>query len=322
MTKLRLFFFSASWLLAACASQAVSMQSGSQMPSVSALRGSVPDSGYSWIARDAKRRDLLYVSNNRNIKIYSYPRLRMEGTIRTGLLQGGECTDAKGDVFVTNTDNGEIIEYAHGENKPIAVLHNPTADPLGCAIDPITGNLAVASLGFEDGSVAIYPNATGSPTTYTSPAFIEFDFCGYDNAGNLFVDGNSSPGSGNFAFAELPKGGSGLETVSLNQYISWPGGVEWDGKHITVGDQTTPVIYQFAVSGSSGTEVGSISFGGGAEYVAQYEIFGKHIIVPNMCVGSCSDVLIYDYPAGGNAIKSISDGISYPEGVVVSRVKR
>src|SRR6202034_3377504 len=74
----------------------------------------------------------------------------------------------------------------------------------------------------------------------------EFYFCGYDDEGNLFVDGLSAPGTGHFALAELPKGGSALKTITPNQYIGWPGGVQWDGKHVAIGDQITPVIYQFS----------------------------------------------------------------------------
>jgi hypothetical protein len=276
----------------------------------------------SWMAPDAKSKDLLYVSNTNTVTIYSYPHGKLEGRIRFGFVPVGECVDKKGDVFITNLDTEQILEYAHGGTKPIATLESPTADPYGCAIDPTTGNLAVSSLGFgTNGSVGIYKNARGTPTIYRDRSFQEYEFCGYDASGNLFVDGDNKDAA--FEFAELPKGGGALKSVTLNQNIGWPGGVQWDGKYVTVGDQTAPVIYQFVIQGTSGTKVGSTSLGGSdVGAVAQFLILGHRLIVPNGCTGSCTgNVLYYDYPAGGEATKTITNGVRYPHGLVVSKAQ-
>jgi hypothetical protein len=81
--------------------------------------------------------------------------------------------------------------------------------------------------------------------------------------------------------------------------------VQWDGKYITVVDTgvSPAVIYQLAISGSSGTEVGSTALGG-SEKIEQTWIQGKRIIGPNLT--SNSDVGFWNYPAGGSTIKSIS----------------
>ena len=128
-----------------------------------------------------------------------------------------------------------------------------------------------------DGNVAIFKNAGGNPTYYKLSRFAEYFFCGYDNEGNLFVDGLSR-GAGDFVLAELPKSGDTLTKVDLNQYIGFPGGVQWDGKHLAVGDQTTNV-YQFSIAGSQATLVGKTRLAG-ATYVKQFWIQNQTLIAP------------------------------------------
>lgn len=284
---------------------------------------SMPDASRrapSWIAPDAASQDLLYVSDVSTVTVYSYPKGKLEGTLRGFGLAGGQCVDNKGDVFVTDTDAGQILEYAHGGKKPVAVLKSPADDPLGCSIDPTTGDLAVASLGFGDAAaVGIYKHARGTPKIYQNPTFHQYWYCGYDAAGNLFVDGINSTAV--FEFAELKKGRNDLKSITLNQTIGWPGGVQWDGKYMVIGDQNTPVLYQFVVKGSSGRKVGSTSLGGSdVTAIGDFFILGSELIAPNHCSGSCTgDVLYYSYPAGGLPTKTITNGVRYPHGLSVSR---
>lgn len=222
-------------------------------------------------------------------------------------------------MFITNLDYNEVVEYAHGGEKPILVLHDPNPVPAGCAVDLATGDLAVSSLGSgTGGGVAIYKGARGTPRTYTDPVFKEYFLCAYDDKGNLFVDGQDNYGA--FKFAELPEGRKTFTNITLNQGIGFPGGVQWDGKHVAVGDQNFPVIYQFAIKGSSGDEEGKTSLGSGAGDVFQFFVLGSRVIVPNQCKASCTgNVLYYEYPAGGTATKTIMKDVRYPHGAVVSK---
>ncbi|MGB8908864.1 MAG: hypothetical protein WCC84_08960 [Candidatus Cybelea sp.] len=242
----------------------------------------------------------------------------------------GECTDANGDVFIVNLTGG-VSEFAHGSRKRLRVFQTPTADPVGCAVDPMTGDLAVASLGFGSrGTVAIYKNARSKPTIYRNSGFHEYFYCGYDDEGNLFVDGLASDGSGNFVFAELPKDGTLLKTVTLNQYIGWPGQVEWDGKYMAVGDEITPAIYRFAIRGSHGTRAGTISLGGHAQMVEPFWIQDQTVIVPNAYsrghgtqLKGHSDILFFNYPGGGEPTTTIKHSdFDPPESAVVSLAPR
>lgn len=276
----------------------------------------------SLISSDATSQDLLYVSDVRTVTVYSYPQGKYIGTLRHFYLATGMCVDNKGNVFVVDGGYYKIFEYAHGGTKRIATLQSPTKGPVGCSVDPTTGDLAVGSLGFGSApTVAIWKNARGKPKTYQDSAFHQFYFCSYNDRGNLFVDGLTAPGSGHFGLAALPKGASQLKNIAVSQYISYPGGVEWDGKHVAVGDQNRPVIYQLAIARGRGTVVGTTHMGSGARSVKQFWIQGQTLIAPNTIPGHGgygSKALLYHYPAGGKAFKEISKHVIAAQGAVVS----
>ena len=177
--------------------------------------------------------------------VYSYPRGKVEGTLTGFDVPAGECSDRAGNVFITSFLASEIVEYAHGGTSPIATLSDPGEYPVGCSVDPTTGNLAVTNqltTSYFAGDLAIYPNASGTPTTYTAPNFYYYFFCTYDNKGNLYVDGlsngtNSSTGQ----YAELPAGSSNLESITIDQDI-YPLGIQWDGKYVAIGAQTVEKV--------------------------------------------------------------------------------
>ena len=310
----------AAALLAGCGGSQPPIGAPGAMPQSRAIATHAERSG-SWMLPDAKGGDLLYVSDNRTVTVYSYPRGRLEGTLRGFYISSGECVDSKGNVFITNFGTSQIFEYAHGDTKRLAVLDSPSAGPNGCSIDPLSGDLAVATLGADfNGAIELYKAARGRPTMYTDSNFQQFYFCGYDPNGNLFVDGLSEAGTGHFAFAELPKGKTALKNVTLDQYIGWPGEVQWDGAHIAVADEANPVIYRFNIRGRVGTMVGKTELAE-ADEMKQFWIQGQTVILPNSYPGSHSlqsDALYYNYPAGGNPTKKITKGVRDAQGAVVS----
>ncbi len=240
-------------LLAGCGGSRPPIAGPGAIPPALASAVSIELDG-SWMAPDAPTQDLLYVSDTTWVDVYSYPEGKLEGVLRHFYIAQGMCVDQKGNVFITDEGNNKVYEYAHGGTKRLSVLEGSWR-PVGCSIDPTTGNLATS--GIEDyGDVAVYKGARGSPTTYKNSSFLEYFWCGYDDKGNLFVDGQNQTNA--FEFAELPKGSSNLKSITLKQSMGWPGGVQWDGKHMAVGSYYppptgNPVIYQFDISGSKGT---------------------------------------------------------------------
>jgi hypothetical protein len=265
------------------------------------------------MAPEAKTKDLLYITNpgSNDVLVYSYPQYKLVGTL-TGLYYNffadGVCAEKKGNVWIVGNAAGELIEYAHGGTTAIASLSDPGYYPTICSVDPITGNLAVANKQSNNnsnpqpGNVAIYAHAKGTPTLYKDSALFQVWFCGYDDKGNLYIDGTKGY-SVNFGFAELPKGKAKITNIALKGgTIYFPGKILWDGKHVVVGDQTyqnkypyTSGIYQ--TTGAGGKIVGTTALTGSSD-VAGFWLEGSTVIAPDL---GLLDVNLYKYPAGGKS---------------------
>ena len=265
------------------------------------------DGDASWIRPGAANGPLLYVSSlgSRAVYIFSYPHLQLVGVLgQHGWDQPvGICSDSKGNVFLTLIYDSKIIEYAHGGTKPIVTLSDPDSYPSSCAIDPTTGNLAAAGAGYLNSAlyegVAIYAGAKGKPKIYQDSYFASGGFCGYDNKGNLFEDG-STRSYQSFLLVELAKGAKTFSQITVNQHIDASGGVQWDGKHITVFDFVAGAIYGLKITGSTATVVSSTTLDNSEGGYGTW-IEGHQVVVPNEAEGR---VDLYDYPAGGDAIKT------------------
>jgi hypothetical protein len=267
---------------------------------------------------EAKNEALLYVSNVYTITVYSWPKGKLVGTLNNFDKPYGECVDAKGDVYVTDSTFGKIYEYAHGGTKPIHVLKDPEYQPYGCAVDPITGNLAVANYSdasAREGNLAIYRKARGYPKSYIGENFYYYYYCGYDPKGNLFVDGLDDYGE-NFEFGELPKGGDEIKNILLPNSVNFAGGIEWDGEYVAVGDGGAN-IYQYTFSQEETTLEGTTTLTGSGLEVGQFGIANGSVVTPNQFF-SGSGVLVYPYPAGGASTQSITNGVFYPFSSVIS----
>jgi hypothetical protein len=107
----------------------------------------------------------------------------------------GLCVDKQGDVFVPHIDTSKIFEYRHAAKKPKAILQDPHELPSDCSVDPKTGNLAVTNTSMPytgRGDVLIFPHAKGKPRRYRDPEINSYQFCGYDDRGDLYLDGMST----------------------------------------------------------------------------------------------------------------------------------
>jgi len=278
-------------------------------------RSAIPDRRPSWISPDAKKIPLLYVSDlgTGDVYIYAYRTGVLKGTLTGFKRPWGLCTDRVGNVYVTDNAATLIHKYAHGGTKPIATLKDPGDTPGGCAVDPTTGDLAIANVstfGSDPGDVAIYRRGRSPRQTFKAPGISFYEYCGYDNAGNLFVDGQQG---GAFAFAELPAGGDAFTDIDLNAGIRFGGSVQWDGAHVAIGDYLAEKIDEFDIGPSGATEVGSTPLGG-VSFAVQFSIDGAKVVSPD---ANGADVLFWNYPAGGSPTSTIS-GLKTPWGVTVS----
>ena len=275
---------------------------------------------------DAKRKpEEQFISNYGNsyaksstIGVFEYPHRKdaQIGTIIGPPAAQGECTNVlfgvgKKTFWVTSSAStpDSLYEFKVGGFSPIRTLSVPSGDtPVACAIDPSTGNLAAASL--FNGKVTLFKGASGTGTDLQTPLFEAF-FDGYDNAGNLFVDGNNSAGS--FLFVELPKGKTTWITLS-GVAVEFPGAVQWDGKYITVNDQIARDTFGYTCSGKTCTLKRTVALHSGCK---QTWIAKGYVICPeggNTHGGG--GVEIIKYPAGGGAIATLTGSFSSPLGAV------
>ena len=274
-------------------------------------------------------KDLLYVSNidSDTVNVYSYPGDKRLGTL-TADFDGpdGICVDKQNDIWVVNNQGASLVEYKHGGKSPIATLSGIVL-PIGCSVDPTTGDLAVTSYGVDSsggGSVSIFAHAKGTPKVYTDSEIPHFNFCGYDPKGNLYADGTDASQT-TFHFAELPKGKKTFKNIALKGgVIYYPGMVQWDGKYVAVGDQEAggasneDAIYQ--TTGAGGKIVHETPLdAGGLEEIIGFWIQGSTVIGPNaLTISGANDVGFYKYPAGGKPTKILKKGFAAPQGSAIS----
>jgi hypothetical protein len=263
--------------------------------------------GKSWMAPEAKSEDLLYVAacGGSGVSAFSYPRGRLVGSLHVAGC--GLCSKANGDFYVTSGDH--IYEYTHGGTSPIATLNDFTGNAFDCSVDPTTGSLAVTNpqaYYSGAGSVMIYRGGK-LKLIYWDTNLYHVDFCTYDDKGNLFIDG-STYSSSSVGFAELANHSRRLRTITLNQTFANAGAIRWDGAHLLVGQgsgsQQSSTLYQFGISGSEGTEVGSVPLIDAVD-LSWYWIQGSRVIGSDYSKNA--DAGIWKYPIGGNPIKTLSE---------------
>lgn len=264
-------------------------------------------------------RPLLYVSDagNDNVSFFTYPKLKLVGTLSGFGAVRGLCGNKGGDVYVVDAQNDEVIRYKHGATAPSKILYDQGYHPNGCAIDPVTGKMAVTLTAQSGGPgvLALFTHAGGRPVYYGTANIATPAYCAFDNQGNLFIDGTDK--NGNFAFGEMPVDYHTVFTVTLNQAIAVPGGIQWDGSYIAVGDEgagsDNSTIYRFTVSGFAGTLQGTVRLNASSQ-VAQFWIGKAKVVGPN---SGSTHVKLWTYPAGGAALESLG-GFKEPIAAVLS----
>jgi hypothetical protein len=270
--------------------------------------------------RHDRSNQLLYVSDfmTWDVQVYNYPSNGKQkspaGTLTGFTGPEGECVDkARHNVFITNEGESQIWEFAYGATSPTVELIDPNELPVGCSIDPATGNLAVTNifdLASASGSVSLYvppfKNGNTPSNNYSDSAIFFYYFLAYDTNGNLFVDGcgfavHGCNFSGSFRLAELPKGSSTFTNLSISNAIKFPGGVNYDDRrdYVDVTDQIGQATYGYAVSGSAATLKQTTPMGLSNSDIVQSSLTpGLAGIIGPDAQNANADT--YFYPAGGS----------------------
>jgi hypothetical protein len=273
--------------------------------------------GRSWILPEAKSAgELLYVTDfsSNEVSVLELPKGKLVGTLSGFDGPSGECTDAKGDVFIANLYAAQIVEYSHGGGSPKAILTELGYYPVACSVDPLTGDLAVTNANGPSGAgnVAIYAKASGKPEFYTDPDITQFGYCAYDEAGNLYAGGQRFGSQDEFA--ELPSGQSEFTALTLNLNISGvQSAMQWSGKELAISADGSSLVYFFKIKNYVG-KVAAVLRLNGASGVSDFTIQGAALYAPLV---EKSEVAAYAYPNGGKAIKKLL-GFDQPNAAAVS----
>lgn len=254
--------------------------------------------------------DLLYVQSDESgesVDILTYPQGKRVKEISGIGPVWGMCADTKGNVWVVVLDN-TVYEFSHGGTSPIAQLTVPnTWLATGCAVDPKTGDLAVINYDGPNGSsVDVWSSSQSSPTVYPT-AFFPWAVT-YDGSGDLFADGSTTKSSNLFSLGEVASGQSAFQALQLDKVADWPGGLQWDGKHLVLGTggrSLTQRTYQIAVSGSTAKVVRTLHFAHMAKQPWMAFIHGDTIISDEGAHQSFQ-LAFWHYPKHGKAYKVLS----------------
>ncbi len=297
----------ASALLAGCGGSQLPIGESGAMPQNASI--AQIDRGGSWMLPDAKHDDLLYVSDFYGVHVFSYPRGTHVGDLTGFASPEGLCTDRAGDVFVTDETVAHVYEYAHGGTNRIATLYDNYVDfnPIDCSVDPVTGNLAVASA--DAPYVVIFPDAKEHPVVYVDP-YASLFWCAYDDKGNLFIE--QIRHHRKFYIGELPKGATKFKNFVLDSRAGIPGATKFDGQHVVVEDLRTNGLHQVRFSGSNAVVIDSTPLNGAKE-IQQFWIHKGKVIGPD----AYGPAYFWKYPLGGSPAKAIQ-GFTLPVGVTVS----
>lgn len=274
--------------------------------------------GGSWVSPEARSQTLLYVSGNSgSVYIFSFPKGKLVGTL-TGFQEvAGVCADAAGNVWVANSSDFDLIEYAHAGTAPIATLPDYESYPFSCSVDRQNGKLAVSNIFSikpdQVGSLAVYAGPSKAPMLFTDPNFSEYYFLTYGPEGTLYFDGlgyGSTP-----EVAQLHHGRFEPITIS-GATITSPGGMQYAEGSLTIGGTDSAgdaIVYRIT---DRGVVTGETTLLGAAS--VSYEIWKTYVI----CASESRGVSIYNYPAGGSPIKTLGTSISPFQAVISEAPKR
>jgi hypothetical protein len=314
--------FAAITMLAGCSGG--NPQSGAPplaTPYDAAARQSVPWSGakppayapsHSFFHPSASGQPLIFVSelsNPEGVAIF----VQANGNAKVGEIVGdiygpsGLATDREGDVYITNNNSGTINVFA----PPYTTFPKLTLDDTGNYPDDvaISGRGLVAVANFNPSVTFYRKNSTKPCATVADASFGGIIHDAFDDAGDLYVDGENGSG---FVVGEIRGGckATTIERLSTGNAIgSWPGAIKVD-KHdrVAIEDGYGQVIYTYnpPVNGSLGTPVTTTPLPGVAGgYNFAFAASGRDVYVADYYNGVIDE---YAYPAGGTAEDTFSVG--------------
>ena len=230
-------------------------------------------------------------------------------------LAGG----APGHVFVANTNDSNILEFAgpYPPGRVVRTIPMPTEYPIDVAVST-SGLLAAINIcsspSCGPGNVALYRKGATAPcATASSPQFAKPFFGAFDANDDLYVSGSDA--SGGLHVGEVTGGCKATTIATLSvPGIAAPGGIGVDAAgNVAIGDEERNQIDVFAPGNFSKPKfVVPLQDGSAAGFV--FSSSGKQLWTTS---GGSATAVEYRYPAGGAPIDTLN-GFVEPAGVGVT----
>jgi len=224
----------------------------------------------------------------------------------------GLATDAKGNLYVADTENSRILVYAPPYTKTPKTLSDPGQYPAGVSVlnnGQFVAASNIISTSDGPGSVTVFKNGKAGPTISNS-SFARVYFLAFDAKGNLFIDGSNSSGGVEVGeIANATKGGKKFVTLTYKNTIEFPGGVEvTTGDKIAIDDQEGFAVYTYdqPKKGSLGSPIATTPLTGSGDPVTYaFTQNNKDLWTADAVDDAANE---FAYPKGGSALKTIAVG--------------
>lgn len=288
----------------------------------------------SWVSPAAMGAPRLYFASdaaNNDVYIYLLPSFKLVGTLTGFSEPQGECADSSGNIYIANTNNKQALKYSR-TGTLLATYNDSFGYPVGCAIDPTTGDLALTDIfdgnGSISGDVLVYTSPSSTPTELRNPSEFFYYFAGYDDNGSLWVDGRTSGGS----FILSVCGASSCSTLPTSGgTINFPGTVQWDNRHQTwvvfdqlCGGGNAACSYPVSESGVLGTQTVYNNYNGTAVCDLIQGVIaanGKNYVAGgdyDPCGFASTTANRWGYPTGGAPTAHTTADVVEPIGAAIS----
>jgi len=242
----------------------------------------------------------------------------------TGFSQPqGLAVDGKGDLYIADTNNSQIVELKPPYTKTPIKLADPGYYPAGVAVVTIGKDTYVAASNIcsapncTQGGFIVYKNGKSKGAFQSSNIYRAY-FLDFDKKGNLYADGENS--SYSVVVGEVPGAIKNKQTFNLltyNNTIYFPGGVQVTSKGlIGIDDQEGYAVYTYKppVKGSLGSPVYTTSLSGVGDAVEfALTANNKDLWISDYSYSKAEE---FAYTAGGSPVDSFTAG-SYALGVAV-----
>jgi hypothetical protein len=291
-----------------------------------------PGATASFMDPRAAGKPLIFVSDAADGVIDIYPQAgkkqKMVGQI-TGLSQPqGITTDAKGDLYVANTNSSNVLVYAPpytgAPKMTISDTHEFPADVAvsSAGVVAVTNICDAPKCRLNPGNVVLYAKGSTkscATVTYSGSNFTRVMFGEFDKTGALYIDGLNSGYQTSFG---LVTGGCNATSITNLDYIytvSFPGGIQIDkAGNIAFCDQINQIVDTFnpPVDNAFGNPVSTTPLTGSI-FPLGIAILASGTNLYAADPGGSGLAEEYKYTAGGAAENTIAVG-GQPIGIAVT----